>query len=69
MAIKTGYHLKRGGNKSREIKLLQVAGESFQHRRHRLNKKNSKDNNIEKKQRLQQIINEEHNNDINLLIK
>jgi len=69
MAIKTGYTLKRGGKKSREIKLLQVAGESFQHRRHRTAKKKKKENNIEKKKRLEQILIEEQDKTVKKVLR
>jgi len=49
-------------NKKREILLMRTAGEHWQHRRHRTGGKVSKsENNKEKKAKLQQLIEEEHN--------
>jgi len=57
--------LKKTSRKHKEIKILRIAGEHWLHRRHHKAKTKTKtENYIEKKQLLQQILDNEHNEEI-----
>ena len=60
--------LRKNSKKKKEIRLIKIAGEHWQHREHRtIKRKKNAENSIEKKKLLEKIITNEQKKEINKL--